>query len=110
MQIDITGRHVEVTETMEAHIRQHIDKLPRFDDRLQYVNVTLNMESGNQFCEVIVKCHKADLVAEATSHDMYQSIDEAFGKMERRVARMHDKLVSNRSRAAQQASEGDKRA
>lgn len=109
MDVDITGRHVEVTAPMEAHIRQHIDKLPRYDDRILYVNVTLNMESGSQRCEVMVKCHRADLVAEASSRDMYQSIEEAFGKMERQITRFHDKLVRNRARAGKHASQDDRR-
>jgi ribosomal subunit interface protein len=94
---------------MRAHVWQHVARLPRFDDGILYANVTMNMESGSQRCEIIVKCYKADLVAEATSHDMYKSIDEAFAKIARRISRHHDKLVNNRSRAAQKASEEGKR-
>lgn len=105
MDLEITGRHLDVTEPMERHIRQHVERLPGFADMIQYMTVTLSMESGNHHVEILAKCPRADLVTEAVGHDMYQSIDDAYAKMERRLARHHDKLVSSRAREAQQASE-----
>jgi putative sigma-54 modulation protein len=109
VDVTIAGRRVDVTEPMERHIRQHIDRLPRFDGKIQYLTVTLAVDAGDQLVEIIAKCHRADLVAEAQSHDMYQSIDEAFGKMERQISRHHDKMVHNPARAAQRAAETEKR-
>ena len=109
MEVTIAGRHVQVTEPMSRHIQEHVDRLPRFDGHIQYITVALGVESGFRTVEVIAKCHKADLVAEAKSHDMYQSIDEAFAKMQRQIVRHHDKMVHNAARAAQRASETDKR-
>ena len=108
MDVTISGRHMEVTDAMESHIRERIGKLPRFDDRIQAVSVTLASDAGEEQIEVIAKCHRNVLVAEARSHDMYDSIDEAFAKLERRVARLHDKLVDRHSREAQRAAEHDR--
>jgi len=98
MDVEITGRHTEVTDDIRNYVWQHIEKLPRHDDKIQYVTVTLDENSGTQMVEIIAKCHRADLVAEAKGHDMYRSIDEAFGKMERQIKRYHDKLVDHRSK------------
>ncbi|MCK4374669.1 MAG: ribosome-associated translation inhibitor RaiA [Candidatus Brocadiae bacterium] len=107
MDVEITGRHIEVTEPMERHIRQRIEKLPPFADKVQYLTVRLKMEAGNQLVEITAKCGRTDLLAQAGSHDMYQSIDDAFAKLERQLARYHDKRV-NRARAAQRASEDER--
>ncbi len=96
---------MRVTPAMDRHIRQHIEKLPRIGDRIQYLTVTLEVDAGDQLVEVIAKCHRADLVAEARSHDMYQCIDEAFAKMGRQIARHHDKLVDHRARQDQRGPE-----
>lgn len=104
MDVEITGRHFKVTDAMESHIRQRIDHLPKFAENVQYIEVLLDVDSGNQLVEVIAKSGHADLVAEARSHDMYKSIDEAFAKMERQLTRYHDKIVNGRSREAQRAS------
>jgi putative sigma-54 modulation protein len=109
VNVEITGRHFELTPPMEKHVRQHIEKLPRLDDHIQYLNVTLDVESDRQRCEIVTKVHRSDLVAEAVSHDMYESIDDAFSKIERQIRQLHDKIVSKRARAAQQAAENNRR-
>ena len=101
MEIQISGRHVEVTAQMDTHIREQIKKLPPFVEKAQYVTVTLATDSGNQVAEVVAKSGKADFVAQAASHDMYKCIDEAFQKLERQLARHHDKLVHGRAKAGQ---------
>jgi len=98
VDVHISGRHVRITEPMERRIREHAAKLPRLDGRIQYLVVTLNVDSGDQAVELVAKCHRADLVAAARSHDMYQSIDEAFAKIERQIARCHDKLLDSHAR------------
>jgi len=98
VDITISGKHVEVTDAMQEHIDQRAARLPRYDDKIQYLTVKLVVDSGNQLVEVVAKCHRADLRAEASSHDMYQSIDEAFGKLERQIVRHHDKMVDRASR------------
>ncbi len=109
MEVVITGRHVDVTEPMNTHIHQRVNRLPRFDDKIQYLSVTLSMDSNAQHCEILTKCHRADLVAESRSHDMYESIDAAFGKIERRIARHHDKLVNRHTHAGHEASVAKRR-
>ena len=94
----VSGRHIEVTEAMERQIREHAAKLPRFDSQIQHLQVTLSEDAGMYVAEAIAKCHRVELVAEAKSHDMYESIDEVFAKMARQVARHHDRLVNNRGR------------
>jgi putative sigma-54 modulation protein len=100
VEVEITGRHMEVTEPMARHINDHVEKLPRFDERIQYMTVMLDMDNGNALVEIIAKCHRTDLVAEARGHDMYQSIDEAFAKMRRQINRLHDKIVDHGNKTA----------
>jgi len=101
VDIQIAGRHVDVTEQMDRHIREHIDRLPPYAGKAQYLTVTLAVESGSQIAEIIARCNRTDFVAQASSHDMYQSIDGAFQKLERQLTRHHDKLVHGRAREAQ---------
>lgn len=89
---------MDVTASMERHIRECIEKLPPFAEGAQYLTITLDMDAGTPQVEIIAKCGRADLVVEADSHDMYRCIDEAFQKLERRIKRHHDKLVEHRGR------------
>jgi ribosomal subunit interface protein len=110
VEVEIAARHVEVTEPIKRHIQQQIDKLPRFAELIRHLTVKLVVDSGSHFVEILARCRRADLVAEARAHDMYQSIDQAFAKVERRLARHHDKLVNNRARDAQRDPQADRRA
>ena len=105
MQVEISGRHVEVSDGMDKHIRRHLEKLSRYADYVQHVEAIVAFDSGNHKMELVAKCPRATLVAEASSHDMYGSIDQAFAKLEHQIARYHDKLVHRKARGGQQASE-----
>ncbi len=81
---------------MDQQIRDNIEKLTRFDNKIQYVTVTLDVDAGNQIVEILAKCHRSDLVAEAKGSDMYKCIDSAFAKLQKQVRRLHDRLVSHK--------------
>jgi len=99
---------MEVTAAMERHIQERIDRLPPFEEETHNLRITVTQDSGEQHVEIVAKCHKSVLVANARSHDVYEAIDESFDKLERQLMRCHDKLVNRRSREAQQASEDAK--
>ncbi len=96
MNVEITGRHVELNDATERHVRDHIEELPKYDDKIQYISVTLDIDGGNPAVEIVAKCHRADLVAEERGHDMYRCIDGAFAKIKRQIKRHHDRLVSHK--------------
>ena len=108
MEVEISGRHFEVTVALEKHVRQHIEKLPRFDDRIHSLTVILGVESATKKVEVIANCYHSVLVAEAEGHDMYDAVGQAFTKMEHQIMRLHDKLTSGRARVRQRASEKER--
>ena len=91
MDVQISGRHFHVTEAIRGHVQKHLEKLARHDEKIHSLSVTLALDAGVQHAEVVARCHNSTLVAEAKNHDMYVSIDRAFAKMERQVARLHDR-------------------
>lgn len=108
MDLQISGRHVEVTDAIRKCIQRHVEGLPPYDEQIQYMSVTLGLDSGRQTAEIIAKFHKTKLIAEAQSHDMYECIERAFAKIERQTSRLHDKMVSHGSKAARRASKQKK--
>ncbi len=98
MDITISARHMDLTEAMESHIRERIERLPRFDDHIMSVKVTLDDDTGRENVEIIAKCHKELLITTSQQHDLYAAIDDAFAKLERRITKLHDKLTEKRPR------------
>ncbi len=98
MEINISARHMDLTEAMESHIRERINKLSRYDDHIISIKVTLDEDAGLECVETIAKCHKEVLVTKSEGHDLYAAIDEAFDKLERRITKLHGKITSKRPR------------
>jgi len=44
MQINITGHHVDLTESLSEYVRTKFDKLERHFDNIQSAQVTLSVE------------------------------------------------------------------
>lgn len=109
MEFTVSARHMEVTEWMEKHIAEHVDKLPRLDGHITRLTVTLSKDSSGEQVEIIAKCHRSTLVVNAQGHDLYPVIEDAFNKIESRIARLHDKIVSKHAREAQKAAETTRR-
>jgi putative sigma-54 modulation protein len=87
---------MEVTEAMAERIYKYAEKMPRFDDGLMSLKVTLGVDRDVQSAEVLAKARHTTFVAKDESHDMYESIRNAFEKMETQIARHNDKVKNRR--------------
>lgn len=90
MRIDVVGRNLEVTDPIREYAVSKVDKLNRFYDRIQLVNVTVSKEDrhthGAFGAEVRIDVEKhADFVAHASNADLYAAIDEAVQKVTRQL-------------------------
>lgn len=95
MQIQISGRHVEVPAELRSYIEEKIQKLPRFYDRIHEVEVILGHESELFTAEIIVRAdHKHTFVASETGPDTYALVDAIVDKLERQL-RKHKEMLRN---------------
>jgi putative sigma-54 modulation protein len=99
MQIDITARHVEITEAVKDHARKKLEKIASEFPHIEKVHVILAVEKYRNIAEMIVQAKKhLRLEALESSNDMYASIDAALGKIEKRLRKSVDKKHSHKSR------------
>ena len=54
MQITVSGRHMGVSESLEAYCREKSERLVRFYDRIQSIEVILDGNNGHHSAEMIV--------------------------------------------------------
>jgi putative sigma-54 modulation protein len=98
MQTSITGRHMELTDSLREHALSRLEKLDAEFPRIQSAQVVLDVEKHRQMAEVIV--HAANHVvvdANEETSDMYASIDGAMDKAEKQLRRIRDKMVDHKS-------------
>jgi len=96
MQVSVTGHHVEVTDSLRAHVEEKIGKLKRHFDNVTDVHVILTVEKLEQKAEATVQVSGAKLFADDTQEDMYQAIDSMVDKLDRQIIKHKEKTGSHR--------------
>lgn len=93
MQVHITGRHVEITEGIREHIYAKVERSLSGLTRIQDVQIVLELQKRTHTAEVIVKGkNHIHVEAEASSENMYTSIDDAIEKAERQLRKLREKV------------------
>lgn len=94
---NIDGRHFEVTPALEAHVHNKMQKIEKIvATRVTTIHIILSVEKIAQKAEAEVKIagDKNIIFAEATSDDMYRSIDMLVEKLHAQVLKFHGKLTN----------------
>jgi len=96
LQVTVTGRHVAVTDEIKEYATEKVQKLPRFFDRVQAVEVIIDHESTNFTAEMIVTAAGSSrFVAHEKGPEPSALIDLLIDKLERQLTR-HKEKVRNR--------------
>lgn len=96
MQIIVTGHHLEITDSLKAHVNAKFEKIARHFDNVTDVHVILSIEKLLQKAEATVQFNGAKLYAEDQKEDMYSAIDEMVDKLDRQISKQKDKLTTYR--------------
>ncbi|MCW8828914.1 MAG: ribosome-associated translation inhibitor RaiA, partial [Gammaproteobacteria bacterium] len=58
VNVNITGRHVEVTQPLRDYVVEKAERLTRYFDRISRMQVTLNVEGDRHIAEMILSASK----------------------------------------------------
>ncbi|MDC8830062.1 ribosome hibernation promoting factor [Alteromonas gilva] len=92
MQINLTGHHVEITDSLRNYVDTKFSKLERHFDHISNVHVILNVEKLNQKAEATMHLSGAEVFASSENLDMYAAIDAMVDKLDRQVIKHKEKL------------------
>ena len=95
MQINLTGHHVEITDSLRNYVDTKFSKLERHFDHISNVHVILNVEKLNQKAEATVHLSGAEVFASSENTDMYAAIDSMVDKLDRQVIKHKEKLKNH---------------
>jgi putative sigma-54 modulation protein len=96
--IQITGRHVEITDAMKAYAMEKISKIERFMNRIIDVNVIMDIQRTEHRVEIILKAGNFKIRSQASTTDMYASIDKAVDKIEAQILRYKSKIQDHHAK------------
>lgn len=93
MQVLISGRHMSVSAAVKKYCQEKAERLTRFYDRVQSIEVILDGQSGVHSAEMIVHADSTDpFIAVEQRDDLYAAIDVVVDKVERQLRRHKEKL------------------
>lgn len=95
MQINLTGHHVEITDSLRDYVDTKFLKLERHFDYINNVYVVLSIEKTNQIAEATIHLTGAEIHATANNQDMYASIDALVEKLNRQILKHKGKTANH---------------
>tara|TARA_B100001063_G_C16715580_1_gene530528 strand:- start:668 stop:976 length:309 start_codon:yes stop_codon:yes gene_type:complete len=93
MQLNITGHHVDLTESLKTYVSTKLQKLERHIDSISNVQVTLSVLKQRQIAESTIHISGADIHGTAEHEDMYAAIDLLIDKLDRQILKHKEKKV-----------------
>jgi putative sigma-54 modulation protein len=100
MQLNVSGHHVDVTDSLRNYVSSKMEKLERHFDRITNMNVILTVEKQRQKAESTIHASGAEIYAEAEHDDLYAAIDMLADKLDRQLIKKKEKTKDHKHRTA----------
>lgn len=100
MNISLTGRQLELTDAIKAHMTTSIETLKKFNLDIISVSMVASAQTkkgkSHSFIELVINlAHKNSVVIKQNDGDLYAAIDLAISRAQKALRRMHDKETSH---------------
>jgi putative sigma-54 modulation protein len=112
MRFEYSGRHIEVTQALRAHVEGHFQRIEHiFGNKPIRAHVIIEVERGRHRSEIVVYWRNDVLTATTSNSDMYRSLSQSIDKIEKQALRLKNKVIDKSHKAvrtsevAQPASE-----
>ena len=96
MNLNLTGRHLEITPAIREHILSKLDKVKRHFDNVIDVNVILSVEKLKQKAEANVHLSGKTIFVECDDANLYVAIDSLVEKLDRQILKHKEKHAARR--------------
>jgi putative sigma-54 modulation protein len=99
MILHIQTVHFDADRKLLEHVREKVDKLQQFHDRIIKVDVFLKLDNvvhtiKDKIAEIRVHVPKADFFVKSTSKSFEASFDEALEAMIQQIKKKKEKLAA----------------
>ena len=95
MQLNLTGHHVEITDSMRSYVTSKLTRLERHFDHLTDVHCILTVEKLRHKAEAKLNLNGSTLFADAVEENMYAAIDVLMDKLDRQIKKHKEKLKAH---------------
>ncbi len=93
MQVSITGRHVNVTDNIKAHVEEKLERCLSVFPRIESVHVILDKVKLESVSEIVIQAASHIRVSSTeASENLYDAIDRSIEHAERQMRKLRDKI------------------
>jgi len=93
MQIKISSKHMTITPPIQEYVQKKAEKLSRFFDRIQQIDVVIDKARNGYTTEVITDVeHHKPFVATGEHQDLYAGIDLTVDRAIRQLKEHKEQL------------------
>lgn len=93
MQVKISSKHMVITPAIENYAIKKVDKLRRFFDRIQQIDVIIDKTKKGYQVEILTDVeHHEPFVAKGSDSDLYACIDLGLDRSIRQLTDHKDRL------------------
>lgn len=96
-QLQISGQHIEVTDALKTLTETKIEHMSHIYDKITHIHITFKVDKHEQVAHGQVTVPGKVLAAEASSDDLYKSIDLLIAKLESQLRKYKEKLSDHQS-------------
>jgi len=96
MQVNLSGHHIDITESLRNYVNEKIVRLDRHFDQALDIHVVLTVEKLRHKAEATMHVSGSNLHAEDVQEDMYAAIDGLIDKLDRQGKKYKEKVKSHR--------------
>ena len=105
MKFEFTGRHIEVTPALKAHVEEQFAKVEHlFEGTPALAHVIIEVERGRHRSEVVINWRNEVLTADSSAADMYLSLSQSVNKIGKQAKKLRDKVIDKSHKAKKAAA------
>lgn len=102
MQVNLSGHHVEITDSLRNYVNEKIQRLDRHFDQALDIHVVLTVEKLRHKAEATMHVSGGNLYADDEQEDMYAAIDGLIDKLDRQGKKHKEKVKNHRNKGSVQ--------
>ena len=109
MKLTVAGRHIQVTQAIEDHLTQKIEKVLGNLDEAADVHAALSVEKHRHFAEITIKTKGFSVHSESETDDLYTAMDLAVEKIDKQIKKHWERIKSKqvKQNQAEKTKESD---
>ena len=101
MDFEYTGRHIDVTPALRAHVEEHFGKIVHLfpNSTTARAHVIIDVVKNRHIAEILFHWREHTLTAKDTNADMYQALTRCIDKIEKQALKLKKKIIERKQDA-----------